>query len=526
MADARREMFKLTPCDGPFVEIPYREAFTADEFAKLRAGLVPEAMEDKWLAFFEEPFLYLHRSWTGDLQYRIRFDQASGAAATECVMPKGALGPDDPAYQATLLSFLVRALILGQDVPFPQPPGGPVGPPGVLQHALSGTGRPEVPFRPSRLQRLWRWLSGAGSMVVLLAAAAVHPAQSPPPPADSELTTAPPADVGFSPTTASTLRASVAAGNYPRTTSVLVVKDRRLVIEEYFEPGGREVLNDPRSAMKSVTSLAVGAALADGRLRSVTEPAFARLGDLGPFANDGALKQAITIEDLLTMSSALDCNDWDDASVGNEENMYPRERWVRWAVDLPTKLQYARDAAGRGPFSYCTAGTLLLGQIVQRATGEPVDRYVERRLLQPLGIRRAEWPRSPTGEVMTGGGLRLRSRDLAKLGLLVLSRGRWQRTRILPEEWLGQALAPHGRVDAEQEYGYLFWRRDYRTPSGPVSGWYMSGNGGNVVVAVPQRNLVVVVTRVHYNSRGMHQQTAALVEEVLAGLGSGPAAVR
>jgi hypothetical protein len=162
MGEARRDMFRLQPEGGPLVQIPYREAFSAEEFARLRAGFVPEAMEDKWLAFYEEPFLFMHRSWTGDLVYRIRFEQSGGAVATECVMSRGALGPDDPAYAATLLSFLVRAVILGQDVPFPQPPGGPVGPPGVLQHALSGTGRPEVPYRSSRLRRLWRWLGGAG----------------------------------------------------------------------------------------------------------------------------------------------------------------------------------------------------------------------------------------------------------------------------------------------------------------------------------------------------------------------------
>ena len=74
------------------------------------------------------------------------------------------------------------------------------------------------------------------------------------------------------------------------------------------------------------------------------------------------------------MSSALDCDD-DDDSPGNELGMYPRPVWARWAVDLPVKAGYTRDAAGRGPFAYCTAGTFLLGQILQRAAGQPVDRY-------------------------------------------------------------------------------------------------------------------------------------------------------
>src|SRR5262245_37076812 len=153
------------------------------------------------------------------------------------------------------------------------------------------------------------------------------------PAADADLPIATPSDVGMDTAPLLALRDAVAAGTFPRTTSLLVAKDGRLVFEEYFEGGGPDVLNDTRSAMKSVTSLAVGAALADGRLRSVRQPAFPLLPDLAPFAHDGPLKQGITVEDFLTMSSALDCNDWDEANPGNEENMYPLREWARWAVD-------------------------------------------------------------------------------------------------------------------------------------------------------------------------------------------------
>lgn len=306
---------------------------------------------------------------------------------------------------------------------------------------------------------------------------------------------------------------------FPKTTSVLVLKDGRLVFERYFGPGGRDVLNDTRSAMKSVTALAIGAALADGVLPSVDAPVFPRLADRAPLRHDGPLKRQVTIADFLTMSSALDCNDWDEASPGNEEGMYPRRDWTRWAVDLPVKRDYRRDAAGRGPFSYCTAGVFLLGQVLQRALGEPVDAWVNRRVLGALGIVRREWPRSPSGEAMTGGGLRLRSRDLAKLGLLLANGGRWGGTQVIPGEWIAAMLTVWRAIDEEQAYGYLTWKREYHTPCGRVSGWYMSGNGGNVVVVVPSRALVAVVTRRHYNRRGMHQQTVRLLEDhVLAAL--------
>lgn len=315
------------------------------------------------------------------------------------------------------------------------------------------------------------------------------------------------------------LTQSLMEASFPNTTSVLVLKDGKLVFERYFGDGGAEVLNDTRSATKSVTALAVGAALADGALRSIDEPAFSWLTDLAPFQHDDPLKQGITLADFLTMSSALDCNDWDETSPGNEENMYPLRDWSRWAVDLPVKTSYRRDEGGRGPFSYCTAGVFLLGQIIQRAVQEPVYTYVNRRLLDPLGIARREWSRSPSGEVMTGGGLRLRSRDLAKLGVLVSAGGRWGGQQVIPADWIAEMLTVRRHIDAEQAYGYLYWQREYRSSCGDLTGWYMSGNGGNVVAYVPSQAMVVVITRRHYNQRGMHEQTLRLLEDhVLAAL--------
>jgi CubicO group peptidase (beta-lactamase class C family) len=315
------------------------------------------------------------------------------------------------------------------------------------------------------------------------------------------------------------LTAKLHAGAFPRTTSVLAQQGGRTVYEVSLGGTDAQTLHDPRSVMKSVTALAVGIAIGEGTLPSADAPAFAFLSDLRPFENDGPLKAGVTLADLLTMSSALDCDDNSPESPGNEEHMYPRREWARWAVDLPVKAGWQRDARGRGPFAYCTAGTLLLGQVLQRATGEPVDRYVESRLLAPLGIRDVQWPRSPSGEVMTGGGLRMRTRDMAKLGRLLLQRGRWEGRQVVPAAWVDQALTVHRSPPlalspgGELGYGYLFWHRLQATPCGPVSGWYMSGNGGNQVLVLPELDAVVVVTTVNYGTRGMHQQTVRLLEE-------------
>ena len=350
----------------------------------------------------------------------------------------------------------------------------------------------------------------AASLTLWMFAAAAYAA---PAELDDGLLVADPADVSLFRVPLETLTPAVVAAEFPDTTSVLVFKGDRLVFERYFGAGGINVLNNTRSVTKTLTALIVGQALSDGALRSGDQPAFELLGDLAPFRNDGPLKRGITLMDLLTMSSALDCNDFDERNVGNEENMYPLTNWTRWVVDLPVKSDYVRNASGRGPFAYCTGGTLLLGQIVQRAVRKPLDQYFDERLFRPLGIRERQWSRSPSGEFMSGGGLSLRSRDLLKLGIVVTGSGNWRGVQLVPEPWVRRMQTLTNLVDDRQSYGMLYWQRQYTSPCGPINSWAMSGNGGNAVVSVPLKSMVVVVTRTRYSQKGMHEETARLLEK-------------
>jgi CubicO group peptidase (beta-lactamase class C family) len=305
---------------------------------------------------------------------------------------------------------------------------------------------------------------------------------------------------------------SIAGGDAPNTTSVLVMRGGAIEYERYFAGTGPETLQDPRSVGKSITALAVGVAIERGAIPGVTAQAFAYLKDLEP--KPDPIKAAITIEDLLTMSSALDCNDDDAASPGNEARMYPRRSWAPWAAGLPVQGRYQRDASGRGPWHYCTAGSFLLGQILERATRQPADRFIAESVLRPIGITRWQFNRSPTGEVLTGGQLRLRTRDLAALGWLVRSRGRWKGRPVVPEDFVRKALTIHRQTPYfEEDYGYQLWRHTYQSPCGQLTGWQMSGNGGNKVVIFDALDAVVVVTRTHYNQRAaMHLQSTRLIE--------------
>ena len=292
----------------------------------------------------------------------------------------------------------------------------------------------------------------------------------------------------------------------PGATSVLLQRQGRVRVELYARDADADTLHDTRSVGKSVTALLVAAAVQDGLLERDT-PVFAAFDDMGPIAHDGPAKQAITVADLLRMSSALDCDDNQDASPGNEEKMYPLPGWLRWAVDLPTR-SVPRDA----PWAYCTAGTLLLGQLLERRVPGGLEAYAQRRLFAPLGISRWQWHRSPSGETMSGGGLRLRTRDWAALAQMLQQRGR----PVLQAAQVDTLLHPHRATPMGMDYGELFWRRDFETACGRFSGWMMAGNGGNLVAVLPALDASVTLTRTHYNQRGMHPQSWAFTEALLS----------
>jgi len=302
---------------------------------------------------------------------------------------------------------------------------------------------------------------------------------------------------------------------FKQITSVLVSVDGETVYENYWGDGSVETLNDTRSAMKTLTALAMGAAIDDGHISGVEANVVDWFAAERPYRFSTELKNDISIRDLLTMSSAFDCDDNVWESPGNEEHMHPARNWTYFVLDLPTKAKYERDVQGYGPFVYCTINAFLMGQIIERASGDRVDDYIARRLLAPMEIDTIVWNQSPSMEIMTGGGAELSSRDLLKLGELILNKGRHGDSQLLPASWINEMMTVHRTANETQEYGYQMWREDFRCGEKTSSVWYMGGNGGNKIAVFPDLNAVAVVTATFYNTRGMHQQSTDIMENYI-----------
>ena len=305
--------------------------------------------------------------------------------------------------------------------------------------------------------------------------------------------------------------------------AVLVAHSGKLVFERYFRgsdeiPGriyGRRVenvifdadtLHDMKSVSKSVASLAVGIAIDRGLIRSVNEPIFSFFPELSDLRS--AEKDRMQLVHALTMSMGLK---WVEATpaTGDYNNDEARMHiaWdpCRYVLGLPVTAPAGQE------FFYNTGALTLVSTIMRKATGRPLDEFARATLFEPLGITGAEWIRVK-GDTDAGGGLRLRPRDMAKIGQLVLAGGRWNDRQVVSKAWIDASMTPRMDATGLYFYGYLWWLGRSLLNGREVHWAAALGRGGQSIRIVPELDLVVVVTA------GYYQDYSPRAQQVLAGV--------
>ena len=320
------------------------------------------------------------------------------------------------------------------------------------------------------------------------------------------------------------LSETVSSGQYGRITSLWIEQNGVVIYEDYFNEAEQDTLHNMRSAGKTVTGLLVGIAIDNGLIDGVDTKAAPFFDDLRPFENRDRRKEDITLEDLLTMSGPLECDDWNSFSRGNEERMYLVEDWSAFFFNLPIKNRPSweipdDDGEFGRIFTYCTAGAQLLGEIVERAADETAAMYASRQLFSPIGITNPKWNYASSGKAHLGGGLELTTADWARVARLYVNRGRVGTEQIISESWLAASMADHVQIDEVTNYGYLWWRPRYEVGGVTYVANAMSGSGGNRVYVLPEFQMAVVLTKSDFRDGDAHEKSDRLfVDEIAARL--------
>jgi CubicO group peptidase (beta-lactamase class C family) len=330
------------------------------------------------------------------------------------------------------------------------------------------------------------------------------------------ISAADPAQEGFSVQQLDAMEKAIQNGDFKQITSVLIARRGRIVYEHYFDEEGVDALRNTRSATKTLTGTFVGLAIDRHLLPGAQARVMDYFRDKKSLLNPDPRKNEITIEDFLTMSSLLECDDENQFSRGNEERMYLVEDWVKFALDLPIRgfpdwVDKPRDSPYGRSWQYCTAGPVTLGVLLERAIKQPLAEFARDNLFTPLGISRVQWHFQPTGAAMTGGGLGLRTRDLFKIAQVYLNGGTWAGKRVISAGWVNASITPHANARQDTDYGYLWWLQTFHSGDRAWPSWGMYGTGGNKVVVFPNQEVVVVITTTNFRVSG----AAALSDKLI-----------
>lgn len=305
---------------------------------------------------------------------------------------------------------------------------------------------------------------------------------------------------------------------YRNIHSVLIAKDGQLVYEEYFAGEDtrrgvgrlghvvfdRDTRHDVRSVTKSVVGTLVGIALADD-----TAALDRALLDFFPEHADLATadRRRITLRHALDMTAGLEWNE----VIPYTDSLNDEGRLNRSADPVRFVLERTVVAEPGTRWTYSGGLTQVLADVVQRVADRPFLAFASDMLFEPLGITDVEWV-ADEGRKMpsAASGLRLRPRDMGKLGLLYAQGGRWEGRQVAPAAWVAGSMRPAiaptdslvelgpgalGRI----EYARQWWQARYDLPYGAVAVTQAQGNGGQLVVVAPELGLVVVITSGRYN---------------------------
>ena len=338
-----------------------------------------------------------------------------------------------------------------------------------------------------------------------------------------------PRDAGFAPDLDERFEIARQAGVLPNLHGVVAAYGGRIFFERYLAGldaararplgvvrFGPDTLHDMRSVTKIIVGLLYGIALATGRVPTPNAKLIDQFPEYPDLAGDPA-RQLLTIGHALTMTLGTE---WDELTIPYSD---PRNSEI--AMDRAAdRCRYVLERPVVEPpgsrWTYNGGATALLARLIAKGTGRPLQDFAREALFEPLGISRTEWERDRNGEPIAASGLRIASRDLARIGVMALNGGRWDKRQLIPETWLATSFMPAVAMPDGRRYGYHWYVG--AVPSDDGTGgvrWEETvsamGNGGQRLFLLPRLRLVVAITAGNYDVPDHWRPPMVVLRDVL-----------
>jgi len=315
----------------------------------------------------------------------------------------------------------------------------------------------------------------------------------------------------------------IGRGKYNEVHSMLIYKDGKLVVEEYFEghkyqwdapnyygdlvTWDRSMLHVLQSVTKSITSTCIGIAIDNGFIQSVDQSIFDYLPEYQHLNTDS--KENITIEHLLTMTSGLKWDEWGASNTSVENDAIGLWFYDKGPINFVLERSLVYEPGTR--FTYNGGGMDVLGEIIKNATKMDFDEFLENYLLEPLGIDYFDWyDQFENGVFDAASGLKITPRDTVKIGVTFLNNGVWNGKQIISEQWVKKSATSYpgntgikvpGTDSGRVGYSYSWWTKQYSNSDKKINMFWAGGYGGQRIMVFPEINSVVVFTGGNWTSK-------------------------
>ncbi len=300
-------------------------------------------------------------------------------------------------------------------------------------------------------------------------------------------------------------------GVYGFIKSLIIIKDDKLIFENYYSGTDRNNQIDLSGSTVAVSSLAAGIALDQGIIPAIDTPIKDLLTDKTPF--DDPLRAQITFEHVISMRTGISWNELLRAPGDPQNSASRMVREFDWANFA---LQEIMEAVPGGRFAYSSGAAMILSKIIRDKTGKPLHEFMEENIFAPMEIE-YEWGTDPAGNTMASGGLTMTPRSMAKIGYLALQRGNWFGNQIVSGDYIDEMGSVQSQFTFSNDFGYGWWR--FSNFSQLVANletndiFFSWGTGGQFIFVIPHQNMVVATTATNFPPDSIEQLAFSLLFE-------------
>lgn len=293
---------------------------------------------------------------------------------------------------------------------------------------------------------------------------------------------------------------------------LVVIENNKIVIEEYYNTFWRKSINDIRSAGKSITAMLLGVALKEGLVENLEQDVYSFFPkNKYPSINEDYKK--IKLKHLLDMSSGLDADTDKSETIGHVGNWIAKDNWKAYLLNVPLTSSPGEK------WVYADINALLIGAVIEETSGLSLKDFAKKKLFDPLGIEQFHWYTNAANQTGAAGNLFLSTVDFAKLGVLISNQGKWRNTQIIDPDYIkklsNRTFDLSIEFGAETYYG-MMWYKSSKTFGGETIDYiYASGNGGNHLVVIPDKEIVIALTSSAYGQRYGQRRSYAIWDKIL-----------